>query len=131
MLIFVVPAKINVRTSTSTLIKGSFKKSFTIFCDAHGVPEPTIKWFFNNEPIEDMYHHFFTLSSDRKKLFIEHLKRRHQGVFTCQARNQAGSDQRNFNMKLFGSFQFIIYILKMCFEKFLILIISSSSFSNS
>lgn len=82
---FIVPAK-DVETPIGKTVK--------ITCKAKGVPMPELKWFKDDkEVIPDEEVTILTKDDGETTLTITDVQPEHDGTYTCQATNPAGSDK--------------------------------------
>ena len=66
-------------------------------CIAVGLPMPTIQWFRNGTPLEKTNRHFFTHQD--QFLLIVNLKKEDAGKYSCQAKNEYGFEEVEFDLK--------------------------------
>ncbi|XP_054980117.1 LOW QUALITY PROTEIN: hemicentin-2 [Sorex araneus] len=58
-------------------------------CQASGSPAPTIQWLHNGRPVERLAG--VRGAGREAALHIDHVRREHAGLFSCQATNEAGT----------------------------------------
>ena len=95
--VFGEPPKILSNLEKMTIYQG---QNLTIACLVTGVPKPSLKWFFNEKPMDQKYIKDITQLNDNLKesrIFIPKVdKQIHQGVFHCEAANTYGSGVSKF-----------------------------------
>ncbi|CAH1403032.1 unnamed protein product [Nezara viridula] len=85
-LVVLTPPKIVPWTEPMKVIIGEF---VNITCQTFANPEASVSWFKDKEPLP------LNLIRDKKTLgFI--VQRQNQGIYTCEARNEAGMDSKDF-----------------------------------
>ncbi len=62
----------------------------TFFCKIQGSPEPVIQWYYNNQAIKPSKYFRMTSQNGVHTLYITGAFPEDQGVYRCQALNQAG-----------------------------------------
>ncbi|OWF52578.1 Hemicentin-1 [Mizuhopecten yessoensis] len=67
-------------------------------CDVSGVPTPTVKWFLNDQPVQQTER--ISLLSNNKQLQIERAQTGDSATYTCQATNEAGQLRKNFQLMI-------------------------------
>nr|BAI67804.1 vascular endothelial growth factor receptor [Idiosepius paradoxus] len=73
-------------------LQASVNISFPLTCDiVSGRPTPVIHWFFDNQPIFPNNTLGVRIEDKGSKLVIPRTKPEHSGVYTCNAKNRAGS----------------------------------------
>ncbi|XP_072422245.1 uncharacterized protein [Chiloscyllium punctatum] len=66
---------------------------FTLFCDVSGIPKPNVFWFFKNRPlIASNQPNFLTENGILK---IRKAMQSFEGIYECEAVNEAGSAKRS------------------------------------
>ncbi|GCB65567.1 hypothetical protein scyTo_0007747 [Scyliorhinus torazame] len=75
---------------------------FTLFCVASGIPKPSIIWSFRNRPITLSDRQRF-LTEDRM-LTIRKAMQSVEGIYECEAVNEAGSAKRSVTVHINGYF---------------------------
>lgn len=63
-------------------------ENITFHCNVYGIPIPQIKWLHKNRELKSDYGHKVVAPYD---LFIENVKSRDAGEYTCQASNSKGT----------------------------------------
>lgn len=73
----------------------------TLVCEAHGVPPPTLTWMKDSEPLSFRQN---TLLHDGGETHFQLLDVRLEdaGLYTCTAKNQAGTSTKTFNLTVLG-----------------------------
>lgn len=73
------------------------KQSVTLPCKAVGFPQPLIKWYKDNEPIDEGRQHFTEWN-----LEFQEIKFEDRGIYTCKAENLLGSANLSVNVTVNG-----------------------------
>ncbi|GCC17496.1 hypothetical protein chiPu_0017577 [Chiloscyllium punctatum] len=77
--------------NASTLVRHGLE--FTLFCDVSGIPKPNVFWFFKNRPlIASNQPNFLTENGILK---IRKAMQSFEGIYECEAVNEAGSAKRS------------------------------------
>lgn len=85
-----IPLLISKPSSSVTRIE---KQSVTLPCKAVGFPQPLIKWYKDNEPIDEGRKHFTEWN-----LEFQEIKFEDRGIYTCKAENLLGSANLSVNV---------------------------------
>ena len=70
----------------------------TVRCPAYGTPDPVIKWFVDNEPVEDKY-----IIQARDALVFLKFQQHHSGYYKCQAENEVGQTRAFTDIRVEGT----------------------------
>ena len=82
---FVIPVK-DIETPVG--------KTITFTCKATGVPAPDLKWFKNDKEIVPSDQVTIEIKeTGETSLVITNVQPEHDGTYSCQATNPAGSDK--------------------------------------
>ncbi|CAJ0933934.1 unnamed protein product, partial [Mesorhabditis belari] len=73
-------------------------RTVTISCPVYGKPTPTVTWLKNGRPLSDQQK--IKTSANGQKLYFLKLAKDEADRYTCIAKNPAGEDKRDFNVKL-------------------------------
>ena len=70
---------------------------------SHGLPEPRITWLKDGEPLE--FHRTRNIRLLRGERILQMLSAdvADSGIYTCQAENKAGQDQRRYMLYVHGA----------------------------
>lgn len=85
------------------------KTTTVLECKVEGVPTPEIKWFFNDVELFATEQYEITVSETVTKLYIKNVTPKEVGLYTCEARNEAGVATTRANIVL-GKF----YVFLKC-----------------
>lgn len=77
---------------------------FSLICEAAGYPYPTVRWFYNDDPIEEALTGINYTVSKEGTLTISGMNERGDLPFTCKAENAAGSVSRGYVVKSISEF---------------------------
>lgn len=72
----------------------------TLECDTNGFPAPEVAWLKDGQLIPEASDH--RLLDGARSLHFPRIQESHSGLYACQAANQAGRAQRDFNLAVFG-----------------------------
>ena len=72
--------------------------SVTVKCRAYGIPDPTIKWFVDNEPVEDKY----IITAGDSLGFLK-FHQHHSGYYKSQAENEVGQTRAFTDIRVEGN----------------------------
>lgn len=99
---FIVPVK-DVETPIGETVK------FT--CKATGVPTPELKWFKNDKEITPVDKQITIEIKDNGEtsLVITNVQPEHDGTYSCQATNPAGSDKTKAELFVEGVCLMCVY----------------------
>ncbi|XP_071947832.1 hemicentin-1-like [Antedon mediterranea] len=77
----------------------TINNAITLDCTTTATPEPTIEWYNGNVPLEGSE---LGVRFDQKKhqLTIENAQLVHDGVYRCIATNEAGQEEKYFNLQV-------------------------------
>ena len=89
-------------------------RTLILDCPAIGLPIPIIQWLKNGEPLdlEDNPHMYLKL--DGRKLVIKSAMVEDTGAYECRATNEAGTDQLNYDIEVWGETSGHVYISSKC-----------------
>uniref|UniRef100_T1GLC7 Ig-like domain-containing protein n=1 Tax=Megaselia scalaris TaxID=36166 RepID=T1GLC7_MEGSC len=76
------------------------KTTTVLECKVEGVPTPEIKWFFNDVELFATEQYEITVSETVTKLYIKNVTPKEVGLYTCEARNEAGVATTRANIVL-------------------------------
>ncbi|KAH7673288.1 Immunoglobulin I-set domain containing protein, partial [Aphelenchoides avenae] len=79
-------------------VSGQLNSRVTIYCPVYGHPSPTLTWLKNGRPLDDPTDIY--LSSNRQRLHFIRLQKHDADQYTCIARNAAGEDRKDFQVRL-------------------------------
>ncbi|XP_069842937.1 hemicentin-2 [Dendropsophus ebraccatus] len=65
--------------------------TFSLTCEANGIPPPSITWYRNNVPLDNTH-----IQSGGRVLRVSHAQREDGGVYTCVVSNAAGEARKKF-----------------------------------
>ena len=99
----------SITTSTASDAKVLMFDDITLTCTATGIPPPIITWSKDSVAITHSALKF-NISSDNMTLTIHNMIHTDNGSYLCLAKNEAGTDSRQFNLSVIGM-QFIKQIL--------------------
>ncbi|XP_059151468.1 hemicentin-1-like [Physella acuta] len=75
-------------------------ETITLECPAQGVPEPSIVWYLNSQPLDpDSLPHLSSTDSG-KRLVISNSHVSDAGIYLCIASNQAGDAELTYNVEV-------------------------------
>ncbi|EYB86265.1 hypothetical protein Y032_0282g1277 [Ancylostoma ceylanicum] len=74
------------------------ERTVTISCPVHGKPTPAVTWLKAGRPLNQQQN--IKTSANGQKLYFLSLSKEDAGRYTCVAKNPAGEDKRDFNVKL-------------------------------
>lgn len=82
-------------------------QSKTLECQALGIPTPRITWYKNSEPLQlsDLMH--VRLRQEGRRLEILSAKVTDTGLYECRAENEAGNDQVQYELTVFGMYVYM------------------------
>ncbi|CAI5454961.1 unnamed protein product [Caenorhabditis angaria] len=72
-------------------------ETITIYCNASGNPQPTLKWTKNGQPLHDSSDGV-RISLKGSRLDIPHLKKTDVGDYTCLGVNEAGTSDNSISV---------------------------------
>lgn len=80
------------------IVRGSV---VTLVCEAHGVPPPTLTWLKDSEPLSFRQN---MLLHDGGETHVQILDVRLEdaGLYSCIAKNKAGTSTKTFNLTVLG-----------------------------
>ncbi|TRZ02412.1 hypothetical protein DNTS_034467 [Danionella cerebrum] len=84
-------------SETSVLLNDSIQ----LVCHAEGTPTPEIQWLKDGETISRTAHKNIKISPDGSILTVTAVHTSNSGKYTCVATNQAGEEDRIFNLNVF------------------------------
>ena len=90
------PPKILSNFKKMTLYEG---QDLELPCLARGVPQPQLKWFFNDKPLREKYiTEVVAVQQDliESRIYIPKVSKIHEGVYQCEAANTYGSGVAKF-----------------------------------
>ncbi|KAK6759923.1 hypothetical protein RB195_021467 [Necator americanus] len=74
------------------------ERTVTLSCPVHGKPTPAVTWLKAGRPLSQQQN--VKTSANGQKLYFLSLSKDDAGRYTCVAKNPAGEDKRDFNVKL-------------------------------
>ncbi|ETN79238.1 immunoglobulin I-set domain protein [Necator americanus] len=74
------------------------ERTVTLSCPVHGKPTPAVTWLKAGRPLSQQQN--VKTSANGQKLYFLSLSKEDAGRYTCVAKNPAGEDKRDFNVKL-------------------------------
>lgn len=86
--------------STATQIKLNAGGNFSIKCDVDGLPEPTIKWYKNDNILTFNNHTMSNgkMQNDAKNVYVINAKDDDFGMYVCVAENHLGKTKQSFEV---------------------------------
>jgi hypothetical protein len=97
-----VSPKVTKASENETIV--AVGSEFSLICEAAGYPYPTIHWFYNDEPIEELLTESNYTISNEGTLTVSGINQRGDLPFSCKAENPAGQDIRNYVVKTISEF---------------------------
>lgn len=88
-------------------------------CKVDGVPFPEIKWFFNDIELFATENIRITVVDKTTTLEIVNVTPQHVGIYTCQARNEAGVATSKANIVL-GKYMFYVVLFALHIKKYFV-----------
>ncbi len=85
----------------------------TFFCQIQGTPEPVIQWYYNNQAIKPSKYFRMTSQNGVHTLYITGAFPEDQGVYRCQALNQAGEVTCIAHLKVNGKWVKVTNFISM------------------
>jgi len=81
-----------------------FNKSVKLHCAAGGLPRPRVSWYFDDTLLSavDNATDGVYLMDDGWTLYIDVARLSHAGRYSCRAVNDAGHDEKRFNLTVLG-----------------------------
>ncbi|XP_032884067.1 hemicentin-1 isoform X2 [Amblyraja radiata] len=76
-------------------------ESVKLFCDADGIPRPSVQWLKDGKPLNDADVKRVRVSPDGSTLHINGTVTSDVGKYTCVATNSAGEEDRIFNLNVY------------------------------
>ena len=89
---------------TDTELSVNVEQRVQMECNpSHGLPEPSVTWFKDGEPLQLM-NHSRDIRLVRAGRILQILSARvdDAGIYTCKAENKAGQDQRRYLLSVHG-----------------------------
>ena len=80
------------------------KNSQILSCPVSGIPEPTIKWLRDGQPLNLAYYDHIKLHDDSKNLIIKSAKISDTATYTCVATNVAGKNTRRYELTVWSKY---------------------------
>lgn len=75
-------------------------QNYKLTCDAVGGPEPTIKWYHDDEEITNGDH--LMMTPNGKTLMLKDVRKAQNGVYKCEAENRKAKVEATGVIKAFG-----------------------------
>jgi membrane carboxypeptidase/penicillin-binding protein PbpC len=75
-----------------------------------GKPKPEIKWYKNNKPLSNTSKVELRSVGDEYKLKIKTATPADSGTYKCEAKNEAGTSFRTFDLKVEGKDNIALYV---------------------
>lgn len=79
------------------IMASSEKQSVTLPCKAVDFPQPLVKWYKDNEPIDEGRKHFTEWNFE-----FQEIKFEERGIYTCKGENLLGSAILSVNVTANG-----------------------------
>jgi hypothetical protein len=96
-----VPSKIDeFRTNVNPRV--IVNNPLTIACPAYGIPLPVISWYKDGEKMNVTTNENIQVDKDGEELTIKVAGVTDTGLYTCEARNEAGVAKLNFDVFVEG-----------------------------
>ena len=111
-----VPTSID-RTGIIRDPKVKITKTGTLDCPVLGIPTPVVKWLKNGEPIDVESNSRYSISKGGQRLEITDSRVGDSGIYECRAINEAGSDQLNFDLQIWGKLCVMGSVLDVMYGK--------------
>ena len=70
-------------------------------CPVSGVPEPTVKWLINNQPVRETKR--LLLQNNNRALEIHRAQVEDSAIYMCVAENEAGELRKKFSLEVQGT----------------------------
>ncbi|KAM7033975.1 hemicentin-2 [Acridotheres tristis] len=93
-----VPPEFIQGSGLTTNVSVSLQGSLTLTCEATGIPQPTITWFWDGSPVTPSEHTH--LLSGGWLLRLTHARAQDGGHYSCLASNIAGEARRHFYVQV-------------------------------
>ncbi|XP_071310090.1 hemicentin-2 isoform X1 [Agelaius tricolor] len=93
-----VPPEFIQGSGLTTNVSISLQGSLTLSCEATGIPQPSITWFWDGSPVTPSEH--TQLLSGGWLLRLTHAQAQHGGHYSCLASNIAGEARRHFYVEV-------------------------------
>lgn len=106
--LFSVPPRIPGSRSVADL-SVIVRQPIRMECDPTGTPEPEITWFKDGEVVGTEQTAVRVLRAGRI-LQVTAAEVQDAGVYTCNAQNIAGQEQRRYNLRVQGDFNFLFLL---------------------
>ncbi|XP_014676934.1 PREDICTED: hemicentin-2-like [Priapulus caudatus] len=102
-----VPPKIS--TDLTTDFEVFVNQPISIQCPVKGTPMPDVIWMFNGHALsaEGLEQKDIRITRGGQQMDLTHTLTEHAGTYTCRAENDAGLDQRDFRVQVFGTYPLI------------------------
>ncbi|XP_071981860.1 hemicentin-2 isoform X2 [Engystomops pustulosus] len=91
-----VPAEIANASPDPQNVSVALHGTFTLTCEANGIPPPSITWYRNNTPLTPQANTH--LQSGGRVLKVLHVQREDGGVYSCVVSNAAGAARKTFSV---------------------------------
>jgi len=100
-------------------------------CQARGVPQPEVRWFKDQQPLQASQHvQMMTGADGVQELLLTKLERADVGIYTCEAKNVLGSSRTQTslmsetflnwdshgNLNYFHRFYFLVWCVSHFFQ---------------
>ncbi|VDK53323.1 unnamed protein product [Anisakis simplex] len=102
-LIFIASFSPRIVTTSPNESVVPINNPFSLKCGARGYPYPEITWTIDDQPVEEELKGRFSIADDGT-LFIEKVAKKAVHTFKCTATNDAGTDEKEYMVKLISSF---------------------------
>lgn len=80
------------------IVRGSM---VTLVCEAHGVPPPTLTWMKDSELLS-LRQNMLLYGGGESRFQLLDVQLEDAGLYTCTAKNQAGTSTKTFNLTVLG-----------------------------
>ncbi|XP_053380218.1 hemicentin-1-like [Mercenaria mercenaria] len=95
-----VPPKIDT-DKLATELSVTQNKSTAIVCPVSGIPEPSVIWYKDDEPLLDWPYQGLSLKNREKTLEVLNAQTDDAGVYRCEATNRAGQLKLDFTLHVY------------------------------
>lgn len=92
------PPHLTGDSDSLTNVTATLHGSFTLLCEAAGVPAPTVQWFQEGQPISPREGTY--LLAGGWMLKMTQAQEQDRGLYSCLASNEAGEARRNFSVEV-------------------------------
>lgn len=80
------------------MVRGSM---VTLVCEVHGVPPPILTWMKDSEPLS-LRQNVVLHNGGETRFQLLDIRLEDAGLYSCTAKNQAGTSTKTFNLTVLG-----------------------------